>query len=290
MLLSNQAQLQSAILEIPQDSPLYPKEWLTVDVAPSVLYALGNVNLLKGEKIAVVGSRRTPLNALKLCEKIAEELATKLVIVTGTADGGDSAAIQAGLKTGNVICLLAGGFGALPQGNLPLLERVAEKGLLLSPHPFDTEIRNFSYEYRNKLLAALCESVLVTGAGEKSGALITAKYAKAYGKKIFAFPYPPNAAAGVGCNRLIKQGGFLTESAEDIAGVLGLDLSQAEQNLHLTADEEKIYRILQEITEGHISEISEKSGIPSFKARAVLSSLEIKGGAVALGGNRYSVV
>ena len=290
MLLSNQAQLQSAIVEIPQNHPLYPKEWLGLTSAPSILYAVGNTQLLKGEKIAIVGSRRTPLNALKLCEKIDEELANRLIIVTGAADGGDSAAIQAGLKTGNVICLLAGGFGALPQGNLPLLEQVAQKGLLLSPHPFETEIRNFSYEYRNKLLAAMCESALVIGAGEKSGALITAKYAKEYGKKIFAFPYPPNAAAGVGCNRLIKQGGYLTENADDIAAVLGLDLSQTRKTIQLTADEEKIYRVLQEISEGHISEISEKAGVPSFKARALLSSLEIKGGAVAVGGNRYSVV
>ena len=178
----------------------------------------------------------------------------------------------------------------MPQGNLALLERVAQKGLLLSPHPFETEIRNFSYEYRNKLLAAMSNSVLVTGAGEKSGALITAKYAKEYGKKIFAFPYPPNSAAGLGCNRLIKQGGYLTESAEDIAAVLDLDLSQTSKAMDLTADEERIYRVLQEIAEGHISEISEKAGIPVFKARAVLASLEIKGGAVAVGGNRYSVV
>lgn len=290
MLLSNQAQLKAAIAEISQDSPLYPKEWLTVDPAPPVLYAVGNTELLKGRKLAIVGSRRTPLNALKLCEKTAETLAKTLVIVTGAADGGDSAAMVGGLKTGNIICLLAGGFGALPQGNLPLLEKVAQKGLLLSPHPFETEIRNFSYEYRNKLLAAMCEGTLVTGAGEKSGALITAKYAKEYGKKIFAFPYPPNSAAGLGCNRLIKQGGYLTEEAEDIACVLGLDLTKAEKAVDLTADEEKIYRVLQDITEGHISEISEKAGVPGFKARAVLSSLEIKGVAVAVGGNRYSVV
>ena len=290
MLLSNQAQLKSAIAEIHQDSPLYPKEWLTMDAPPTTLYAVGNLQLLKRRKFAIVGSRRTPLNALKLCEKIAEELAAQLVIVTGAADGGDSAAMEGGLKTGNIVCLLAGGFGALPQGNLSLLEKVAQKGLLLSPHPFETEIRNFSYEYRNKLLAAMCEGTLITGAGEKSGALITAKYAKEYGKKIFAFPYPPNAAAGVGCNRLIKQGGYLTEEAEDIACVLGLDLSKTEKAVCLTADEEKIYRVLQELSEGHISEISEKAGIPSFKARAVLSSLEIKGVAVAVGGNRYSVV
>jgi DNA processing protein len=279
------------LTEIPYSSPDYPTAWKELSDAPEKLYALGNTSLLRERKFAIVGSRRTPTNALKLGEEIAKTLSSSFVILTGTADGGDTAAIEGALKgSGRVICLLAGGFSALPQYNLALLERVAKRGLILSPHPYDTEVRAFSYEYRNKLLAKLCEGVLVLGAGEKSGALITAKYAKEYEKKIFAFPYPPNAAAGVGCNRLIKQGGYLTEEAEDIARVLGLDLSKAEKAVALTADEEKIYGVLQELSEGHIAEISEKAGIPSFKARALLSSLEIKGVAVAVGGNRYSVV
>lgn len=290
MLLSNPTQLQNTIAAISQDDPLYPTEWKNLSFAPTVLYALGNLSLLKKRKFTVVGSRRTPPNALKLCEKITEELSRSLVIVTGTADGGDSAAIEGGLKTGNIVCVLAGGFSAMQQGNLLLLERVVQKGLLLSPHPFETEIRPFSYEYRNKLLAALGEGVLVTGAGEKSGALITAKYAAENKKKIFAFPYPPNSAAGVGCNRLIKRGGYLTESAADVALEMDIDLSEPQPQTRLSADEEKLYQALQELTEGHISELSEKSGIPVFKARAVLSALEIKGLAVSVGGNRYAVV
>lgn len=290
MLLSNQTQLKNAIVTISRDDDAYPTEWKTLSFAPSALYAVGNVKLLKARKLTVVGSRRTPPNALKLCEKIVEELSDSLTIVTGAADGGDSAAIEGGLKTGNVVCLLAGGFSALPQGNLSLLERVAEKGLLLSPHPFETEVRSFSYEYRNKLLATIGEGVLVTGAGEKSGALITAKYASEYGKKIFAFPYPPNSAAGVGCNRLIKEGGYLIESAADVAAALGVVLSPSDKTLSLSADEKKLYQALQELTEGHVGEMSTASGIPIFKARAILSALEMKGLAVSVGGNRYAVV
>ena len=208
MLLSNQTQLQKAIVEIPPDSPLYPKEWLRLKTPP-ICYAIGNTALLKERKFAVVGSRRTPVNALKLGEKIAEELTAAFAIVTGTADGGDTAAIEGGLKTGKIICVLAGGFSQIPQGNLPLLERVAKEGLLLSPHPFETEVRAFSYGYRNQLLATLCEGVLLLGAGEKSGALMTVEHARAQNKKVFAFPYPPNSVSGMGCNATIKQGVFL---------------------------------------------------------------------------------
>jgi len=282
--------LQDKIVEIEWDSPIYPKEWKELSDAPKRLYALGDSSLLAKEKFGIVGSRRTPQNALKLGEEISQALSNELVVLTGTADGGDSAAIKGALRgSGRVICLLAGGFSSLPQYNLSLLERVARKGLILSPHSFETEVRAFSYEYRNKLLAKLCQGLLVLSAGEKSGALITAKYAMQYEKPIFALPYPPNSSSGAGCNGLIKKGAYLTENAVDIAQKLGIALTEGEREISLTADEEKVYEALKE-SEAHASELAQKTGIPVFKLRAVLSSLEVKGLAAALGGNRYAAV
>ncbi len=293
MSVQNEEKLKSRLTEIPRNSPLYPKAWKKLPDAPEIVYALGNTALLQEKAFTVVGSRRTSAQALKLGENITKELSRHFVIVTGTAEGGDSAAIEGALAEDRVICVLAGGFSALPQSNLPLLRQVAKKGLLLSPHPFETAVRSFSYEYRNKLLAAFSEGVFILGAGEKSGALITARYAKEFGKPIFAFPYPPNAAAGVGCNRLLKEGGYLVESAEDIFSKLGIDKEAqraATPKPPLSPDEEKMYIALCEQGEGHVNELSQKSGVPVFKARAVLSSLEVKGLAVGLGGNRYGAV
>ena len=282
--------LQDNLTEIAISSKDYPCEWKGLSDAPEKLYALGDISLLKGRKFAIVGSRRTPQNALKLGEEMAKSLSQSFVIVTGTADGGDTAAIEGDLKgSGRVICLLAGGFSALPQYNLALLEKVAKKGLVLSPHPYETEVRAFSYEYRNKLLAKLCEGLLVLGAGEKSGALITAKYATAFKKPVFALPYPPNSSSGAGCNALIKQGAYLTECAEDVAEKYALDLTKTKKEKSLSSDEQKLYEVLKE-GEAHATELAAKTGIPVFKLRAILSSLEVKGVVVSLGGNRYSAV
>ncbi len=289
-MLSDAQRIQTQLIELSKTDREYPQEWLDLPDAPEKVYALGNLALLSKRKLTVVGSRTTPANALKLGAKIAKELSSAFVLVTGTADGGDGAAMEGGAENGQIICVLAGGFSALPQGNLPLLERVAKRGLLLSPYPFDTPVRSFSYEYRNKLLAALSQGVFVLGAGEKSGALITAKYAEKYKKPVFAFPYPPNSAAGSGCNALIKRGGHLVEKAADIAKPLGVTLSEKRAAPTLSPDESKLYAALQELCEGHIVELSEKSGVPAFKARAVLSALEVKGLAVSVGGNRYGLV
>lgn len=287
--MSFDKRLQNRILSIPRGDRLYPKAWENLDDAPETLYAVGDVSLLARRKFVVVGSRRTPVNATKLGETIVREISSQFVIVTGAADGGDTAAIAGALPKG-VICILPGGFSAIPQANLPLLERVAERGLLLSLHPCETPVRSFSYEYRNKFMAALGEGVLVLGAGEKSGALITAKYAREFSKKIFALPYPPNAAAGAGCNLLIKSGGYLTENAGDVFAVYGMDDTKRQKQIELSADEETLYNALRETSEGHVGELAAATGIPMFKLRAILSALEIKGLAVSLGGNRYSVV
>lgn len=288
-ILQTRENLKASVAEISDCSPVYPKEWKSLAVPPKKVYALGDLSLLGMRKLTVVGSRKTPVAALKLGAEIVNGLSSSLAIVTGAADGGDSAAIEGGLEKGRVICVLAGGFSALPQGNLSLLEKVAERGLILSECDFETPVRAYSYERRNELLAALGEGVFVLGAGEKSGALITAKYAQKSGKPIFALPYPPNSAVGAGCNRLIKEGGKLVENAQDVAQGLGVTLKNREKRAELSTDEERLYEILKE-GEAHATELSQRTGIPVFKLRAILSSLEMKGLAVALGGNRYTAI
>ena len=279
------------IQPIAYGSALYPTEWTSLSDAPIVLYAKGNTQLLHCRKFAVVGSRKTISSVLKLGEKIAQELTQSFAVVTGAADGGDSAVLEGGLKgNGNVISLTAGGFSALPQSNLPLLKLVQERGLLLSPHPYETPVRAFSYEYRNKLLAALCEGVLVLGAGEKSGALITAKYAKAQGKKIFAIPYAPNVYAGAGCNALIQQGGYLTQQTQDILSAFGIQECTASSQPLFSEDEQAVYGLLKTLGTAHVAQLSEQLGMPLYKIGAVLSSLEIKNAVVKTGGNCYQIV
>ena len=283
--------MERTITQIPYESPLYPKAWKSLSDPPPCLYAMGNTELLRGRLFTVVGSRHTPEQARKTCETLTKELSERFCIVTGTADGGDSAAIRGALKgTGRVICLHAGGLDCLPQGNGALLQEVVQSGgLLLSAYPNETPVRAFSFEYRNKLLAAISEGTLVISAGEKSGALITAKYAKKFQKKLFAFPYPPNAASGVGCNGLIKNGGYLTEHAGDILQVFGLDRKERTA-VELTPQEAQVLSALQSKQEAHATELAQIIGIPPFKAITLLSALEMKGLAVALGGNRFSAV
>ena len=278
------------VTPIPICSKAYPNEWKAESDAPIVLYAKGDLSLLKTDKFCIVGSRRTANTALKTGEKLAEELSQKFTLLTGVADGGDTAVIEGALKgSKKLVCLLAGGFGSIPKGNFALMKKVEQNGLLLAPNSYDTPVRSFSYERRNKLLALLSVGVLVIGAGEKSGALVTAKYAKEYKKPLFAFPYPPLSSVGVGCNALIKRGAKLTESAGDILEHFGLEV-QPKRAVELTETEEKVWQYLSEQGEAHLTEIAQALGVPPYKTSAILSSLEMKGIVVKLGANRFSAV
>lgn len=265
----------------------YFSAWKELPDAPCVLYVKGDVRLIKTRIFTVVGSRKIRDAYRKTGEEICEKLARHFTLLTGVAEGGDEAAATGGLKGGKVLCMLAGGFGEEPKDGGDFLQKVAKKGAVLSVCPYGSAVRNYSYERRNKLMAALGEGVLVLSAGEKSGALKTAAYAKAFGKKIFALPYPPGDATGAGCNDLIKKGGVLTENLIDISSHFGINLNSEKVAPILTDDESRAYERLKDLGETHLGALSEALGLPVFKVSAVLQKLEVKGLVAKVGGNKY---
>ena len=106
---------------------------------------------------------------------------------------------------------------------------------------------------------------------------------------MFAFPYNAGTLSGEGCNSLIKKGAYLTENILDISNVYGLDFKTSETK-PLTADEKALFDAVREEGEAFIPAIADKLGKQPFQLIPLLTSLEIKGLIVRLGGNRYSAV
>ena len=170
-------------------SPDYPELLKNTPAPPLVLYCKGRAELLRGDCFAVVGSRRTPAGTLAACKKISGELAQKFTVVTGIADGADTAAIQGAVGSGNIICVLPGGHDYIyNSSNAALIKEVEQKGLTISEWSPKTPVQKFMYSVRNRIIAGLARGVLVVSAPKKSGALITAGYAADYGREVFAFP------------------------------------------------------------------------------------------------------
>ena len=268
----------------------YPENLRQTPFPPIVLYCKGNVKLLNTRCFSVVGARITAPNVLAECKKISRELTQHFTVVTGMADGADSAAVEGAVENGKVISVLAYGFDyCYPAFNDRLIKSVEERGLLSTEHTPQIAPKAYLFPIRNRIIAGLSEGTLVVSAGNKSGALITADYAIEYGRHLFVFPYNIGVASGAGCNSLIKKGGMLTENILDILSAFGLDFIELEKPT-LSEDEQKLFALICEAGEIFLPEAAEKLGKLPFQLIPLLTSLEVKGLIVRLGGNRYSAV
>lgn len=267
----------------------YPAELKATPYPPITLFCRGRRENLKKRKFAVVGSRRTGGAVYSLARKVAGELSSDFCIVTGSADGADSAAIEGALPTGNIIVVLAHGHDAIDgMISAPLVKEAQNFGLVISEHPPEVEPRSFLYPVRNRIIAGLSEGGLIVSAAEKSGALITAEYLEEYSKKTFAFPYAPSSPTGVGCNKLIKRGAYLCENSQDILSVFGIEHKKSVELPE--GDERDLYEEIKAEGEAFLPAVAEKLGKAPFQLIPLISKLEIKGLIVRLGGNRYSVI
>ncbi len=268
----------------------YPEQLKHIPSPPLVLYGTGNRALLRERMFCIVGSRIIPAWAEKTGRRIAEQLSRRFVIVTGLAEGGDLAAVEGALPGGNLISVLPCGLDeCYPAAHASVKEKIKRGGLLLSELLPGEQTRKYSFHARNRILAGLCEGVLVLSAGKKSGALITAYSALDCGRDVFALPHNAGASSGEGCNELIKKGAALVTEAQDILDWYGME-APASAEIALTAEEQRILELLRAEGEIHFAALAERAGIKPFEASAVLSALEIKGLAVKSGGNKYSAV
>ncbi|MBX9719711.1 MAG: DNA-processing protein DprA, partial [Microbacteriaceae bacterium] len=179
------------------------------DSQPMLLWARGDLELLRRPGVALVGARA----ATGYGEHVAMELAAGLcardvVVVSGGAYGIDGMAHRAALASGGAtIAVLAGGIDRLyPSGHEALLTRVAEQGLLLSEVPCGAAPTKWRFLQRNRLIAALSAATVVVEAGRRSGALNTANHALDAGLPVGVVPGPVTSAASAGCHALLRTG------------------------------------------------------------------------------------
>ena len=201
--------------------PGFPKGLAVIDPPPPVLSALGPLDPDEKPACAMVGSRNASGIGIRFAGNIARELGQRgIAIVSGLARGIDGAAHAASLETGT-IAVLAGGLEHIyPPEHEALYRAIAEQGLVVSEsHPrYQAGARDFPR--RNRLISGLSLGVLVIEAAERSGTLITARYALEQNREVMAVPGSPLDPRARGTNRLLREGAALVETADDVIAVL----------------------------------------------------------------------
>lgn len=272
----------------------YPKLLKEIKNPPKTLYYLGEITA-EEPFFAIVGTRRFSPYGKRIALEIAGDLAESgLTIVSGLAPGIDTFAHQATIERGKrTIAVLGTGLdekSIYPQSNLKLAKKILESGgALISEYEPGTRGTHFTFPQRNRIISGLSLGVLVIEAKKRSGALITANWAKTQNRKIFAIPGSIHSSNSKGCHLLIKEGAKLIENANDVLEELNLPcLTSGVKHFGETKEENLILEALKE-NALYIDKIIEKTKLEAATVASTLAIMEIKGKVKNLGGNIYAI-
>ncbi|GAA2909385.1 DNA-processing protein DprA [Enterococcus pseudoavium] len=201
------------------EDPLYPEALRHVPTPPLVLFYKGDLALLKGELLAVVGARDATQYGYLVLQELMPTLTKRgFIIVSGLAKGIDSFAHQFAISNqGKTIGVVGTGLDiCYPKvsGNLQI--EMSRHQLVLSEYPNGTPPAKFHFPMRNRIIAGLSSGVLVIEAKKRSGSLITAQQALDYGKEVFVVPGSILDGRSSGCHQLIQDGAICVEKTKDI--------------------------------------------------------------------------
>lgn len=280
----------------------YPSRLKQIQDAPSLLYTKGNIDFENPKAVAIVGTRK----ATDYGRDCVEQLVTGLqkhaaVIISGLAYGIDIQAHKQALKNNlPTLGVMGSGIDVMyPASHLETAKRMLVHGGIVSENPFGTKPDAHNFPARNRIIAGLCDVLVVVEAAHKGGALITAEIANTYNKDVLAFPGNVGRCYSEGCNSLIKANkAHLITSVQDLEYVMNWSVEvknpSKKESLELDSYEPDEQAILKVLIENNnqmmIDELSWRSGLTISKLASLLLTLEFKGVLSPLPGKVYKIV
>ncbi|MDZ4178908.1 MAG: DNA-processing protein DprA, partial [Coriobacteriia bacterium] len=203
---------------------------------PATIYGIGDASLLDTPTLGVIGARKATPYGLKATRMLAGwAAAAGYTIVSGAAIGCDQAAHQAALaEDGRTIAVLGCGCDVdYPAGAHRLLKTLRLEHAVISERPWGVPPARWAFRQRNRLIAAISDSLLIVEAALPSGTFSTVDFAANGQTDVLAVPGSVFSPTSRGCNRLIAQGATVVTDVSDLAAALGhlrvqTDLSQPE--------------------------------------------------------------
>jgi DNA processing protein len=261
----------------------YPAALRTIDAAPPVLYVRGRLTSQDEWAVALVGTRRASTYGREVAHVLGSELARQgVTVVSGLALGIDTVAHRAALEAGGrTLAVLGSGLDQVyPPQNRGLAAAIAEQGAVISDYALGTRPDANNFPPRNRIISGLSRGVVIVEAGDRSGALITARFAAEQGRDVFAVPGSILHPGSAGCNALIRQGAAPLLSVDDV--LEQLDLLHLEERIDARAavpadpQEQQLLALLSS-EPAHIDEIMRGAQLPPATVGGLLTVMELKG-------------
>ena len=273
--------------------PDYPSRLKEIYDYPPMLYVRGSLLPEDEWCLAVVGTRRASVYGRQITEEIVADLArSKITIVSGLAKGIDSIAHRSALDAGGrSIAVFACGLDIVyPAENANLARSIIQQGALISECPLGTRPKAENFPRRNRIMSGMSLGVLITEAGETSGALITTNLALEQNREVFAVPGSILSPTSRGTNHLIQEGAKLVRDYTDILEELNLTAvaHQIEIKEVIPASDTESLLLKQLSAEPtHIDEVCRSSGLPISTVSSTLAMMELKGLVKQMGAMHY---
>lgn len=273
----------------------YPEYLREIDYPPPVLFAKGNVALLKTFCIAVVGTRKPTRYGLKTTAEFTRAFAAAgMTVVSGFARGIDSAAhktcIEAGAPT--IAVFGCGADVCYPADNRALYDSLlAGGGLIVTEYPAGSRPAQYRFPERNRIISGLSRGVFIAEAAKKSGSLITVNLAIEQGRDVFAVPGSIYSPESEGCNLLLKSiPHAFTVSPDDVLDCYGLSPRRGAEDNAVQFDFTE-HAVLEALRAGelHFEELIAATGLTAAELSSVLVNLELAGAVEQTTGNFYSL-
>ncbi len=277
----------------------YPHRLKSIEDAPSMLYVKGNTNLNRPRTVGVVGTRKATSYGKECVEELVRGLAPLQVqIISGLAYGIDIHAHKEALRHNlSTLAVLGSGLDVIyPASHSDTAHRMTSQGALVTENHFGVKPDAHNFPQRNRIIAGLCDALVVVEAADRGGALITAEIANTYNKDVFAFPGNIHNPYSSGCNRLIKihKANLLT-SSKDLEYIMNWADPQSMAAPQLTlelesldAEERSLLVLLREKNRAlSIDELGYMTQHPLGKLSSLLLSLEFKNKISSLPGKVY---
>lgn len=281
----------------------YPYRLKECSDSPLLLYYKGNADLNAEKIIAIVGTRRCTDYGKEVTKKITETLAAHdALIVSGLAYGVDIAAHNAALENNlKTVGVLGHGLNTLyPQQHKATAKKMLEQGGLLTEYRSTEKMLPHNFPDRNRIVAGLCDALIVIESAEDGGAILTANIANSYNRDVFAVPGKATDKWSRGCNALIKSNrAQLIETAEDLLKALNWIQpegsakalkKQRQLLLNLSDDEQTIYNCLNQAQELDIDTLTLQTQLNSSVLAALLLEMEMNDIILSLPGKRYRLI
>lgn len=255
----------------------YPAMLREIDDPPESLWYVGDITLLQGRCVAVVGSRDATEYGIRVADDIGRILGSGGIhVVSGMAYGIDIAAHQGALGSdGSTIAVLGSGIDMERSVRKSgIFRNIMEEGLVVTEYPPGYPASRWTFPRRNRIISGLSLATCVVEAGIGSGSLITAELAAEQGRTVYAVPGNISSPMSLGTNKLIKDGAVPVITAEDILHDLGIYIKEEKE---VGIDERILLSLLSAEGEMSINELAAASGKNRKEVLGIAAVLEMKG-------------